>query len=152
MDANAEATARGMTRVDFYLLENEPAGGRNRAVCQVVHKAFRLGHRIYVLTETAQQATELDRLLWTFNAGSFIPHGLFPESASEPLPVLIGADQPPEAFNDVLISLTSKVPECIDRFQRVAEIVDNDDMEKQRARERFRFYRDRGYPLNTHTL
>ena len=152
MGISSEEAARGMTRVDFYLLEGEPAGGRNRAVCQITHKAFRLGHRIYILTATTQHASELDRLMWTFNPGSFIPHGLSQENATDPLPVLIGTEQPPEEFHDVLISLTPKVPECIDRFQRVAEIVDNDDMEKQRARERFRFYRDRGYPLNTHTL
>ena len=141
-----------MTRIDFYLLDREPARGRNRAVCQLTNKAFRLGHRIYILTATSQHAADLDRLLWTFNAGSFIPHGLNLTDMSGPLPVLIGPAEPPVEFNDVLISLTPKVPECVSRFQRIAEIVDNDDMEKQLARERFRSYRDQGYPLNTHNL
>lgn len=142
-----------MTRVDFYLLENRPAGGRDLATCRLAHKAFRLGHRIYVLTDNPKHATNLDRLLWTFHPGSFVPHGLNSnQTAGGPLPVLIGPEEPPPDFDDVLISLTPQVPDCFSRFQRVAEIVDNDADQKQQARERFRFYRDRGYSLQTHNL
>jgi DNA polymerase-3 subunit chi len=141
-----------VTQVDFYVIQNEPAGRRNQTVCQITHKAFRLGHRIYILTANAQHAAELDRLLWTFNAGSFIPHELRSPETTDLPPVLIGPEEPPMEFNDVLISLTPEVPEYVSRFQRVAEIVDNDEMEKQLARARFRYYRDRGYSLNTHNL
>ena len=39
------------------------------------------------------------------------------------------------------------------RFQRLIEIVSADDADdKQQARERFRYYRDRGYEIRTHDL
>lgn len=141
-----------MTRVDFYLLAHATEGGKDAAVCKLAHKAFRLGHRIYILTHDHEDAQRLDRLLWTFSAGSFIPHGLGARPANADMPVLIGRDEPPPAHEDVLIQLTPQVPEFFSRFQRVAEVVDGSDDEKTRARERFRFYRDRGYVLQTHNL
>ena len=141
-----------MTRVDFYLLNGADDGGKHLAACKLIHKVFRLGHRVYLLTETADEAGALDQLLWTFAAGSFIPHQRLAAAIDPRIPVVIGNDAPPEAFNDVMVSLAHDVPPYYDRFQRVAEIVGGDDTEKQRARERFRFYRERGCPLETHTL
>ena len=141
-----------MTRVDFYLLDHATEGGKDAAVCKLAHKAFRLGHRIYILTHDHEDAQRLDRLLWIFAAYSFIPHGLGALPADADLPVLIGRDEPPADHEDVLIQLTPQVPEFFSRFRRVAEVVDGSDDEKALARERFRFYRDRGYELQTHNL
>jgi len=183
-----------MTRIDFYLLTGDAAGGetaisKDMAVCRLTNKAFLLGHRVYIHTADAAEAQRLDNLLWTFSAGSFIPHaashdasddsrdggrsgpsrpsrsitpslegrgseapGAVAGAAAENMPVIIGQDAPPEAFNDVLVSLAPQVPECFSRFQRVAEIVGPGDEDKRLARERFRFYRDRGYELQTHNL
>ena len=145
-----------MTRVDFYLLNGDAAGGetamsKDMAVCRLTNKAFLLGHRVYIHTADAAEAQRLDNLLWTFSAGSFIPHAAS-HDASENMPVIIGQGAPPEAFDDVLISLAPQVPECFGRFQRVAEVVGPGDEDKRLARERFRFYRDRGYELQTHNL
>jgi DNA polymerase-3 subunit chi len=142
-----------MTRVDFYLLNDPAPAARDIALCKLAHKAFTLGHRVYVLTGDETEAQRLDQLLWTYSAGSFVPHELSAENTPDPLtPVLIGARIPPEGFDDVLISTAPDVPECFSRFQRVAEIVGGDEPDKQRARDRFRFYRDRGYTLQTHPL
>ncbi len=141
-----------MTRVDFYLLDHATEGGRDAAVCKLTHKAFRLNHRVYILTHDHEHAQQIDRLLWIFSAGSFIPHGLGARPADAEMPVLIGCEEPPPACEDVLIQLTPQVPEFFSRFQRVAEIVDGSDGEKTLARDRFRFYRDRGYTLQTHNL
>jgi DNA polymerase III subunit chi len=141
-----------MTRVDFYLLANPSQKERETAVCKLTHKAFRLGHRIYILAPDSEQAARLDRMLWTFAAASFVPHALNLDKAGSQLPVVIGQDSPPSDFEDVLISLADEVPDCFSRFQRIAEVVGDTETDKRRARERFRFYRDRGYPLQTHNL
>ena len=141
-----------MTRVDFYLIDNATDGSQDAAVCKLTHKAFRRGHRIYILTPDFNHAQRLDRLLWIFSAGSFIPHGLSSENPDADMPVLIGYDEPPAAHEDVLIQLTPQVPGCFSRFQRVAEVVGGADADKALARERFRFYRDRGYALQTHNI
>jgi DNA polymerase III subunit chi len=140
-----------MPRVDFYVLASAEAQARLRFACRLAEKAYQLGHRIYVCAESREQAALLDDLLWTFRAGSFVPHAVLP--ASEPLPpVLVGWQEPPEGHADVLVNLASEVPPFADRFGRVAELVDENETTKQRARERFRLYRDRGYSLASHTI
>ena len=141
-----------MTRVDFYLLHDNAETGRNLAVCKLAHKAFSLGHRIYIYAPDSRQAQHLDQLLWTFNQGSFIPHGLNADSPEADIPVLIGHEEPPAAHEDVLVQLTPQIPEFFSRFERVAEVVNGSEEEKAQARERFRFYRDRGYALQTHKI
>jgi len=141
-----------MTRVDFYLINDASDGRQDAAVCKLAHKAFRLGHRIYILTADHEHAQRLDRLLWIFSAGSFIPHALSSDSCLADMPVLIGYDEPPAVHEDVLIQLAPQVPESFSRFRRVAEVVSGADELKALARERFRFYRDRGYALQTHNI
>jgi DNA polymerase-3 subunit chi len=138
-----------MTRVDFYLLQDATP---DAAVCRLTHKAFGLGHRVFILAADGIHAGRLDQLLWTFSPGSFIPHAVASERIDSMPPVLIGTDEPHASFHDVLISLANEVPEWFSRFQRVAEVVGNATDERERARTRYRFYRDRGYTLQTHNL
>ena len=141
-----------MTRVDFYLTGETSNTDKDLAVCKLTHKAFHLGHEVYILTASPEESAQLDRLLWTFSAGSFIPHAVDTGQAEKKYPVLIGEHEPPESWQDVLISLTATVPECFSRFSRVVEVVGSTPEGKQQARERYRFYRERGYRLHTHNL
>jgi len=142
-----------MTKVDFYLLGAADSESRERTACRITEKAWRLGHRVYVLVPDQSAALEFDELLWTFSQGSFVPHGvLADDNDAATHPVLIGHAEPPVALNDVLVSLVQNVPPWFSRFARVAELVGAADDDKTRARERFRYYRERGYPLDTHSL
>ena len=142
-----------MTQVDFYLLGS---GGERRELfaCRLVEKAWRLGHRVYLLAPDPATAAELDELLWTFSQGSFVPHGLHAGEppANDDQPVLIGHGEPPAGFDDVLVSLAGEVPAWFSRFARVAELVGSDEPAKIQARERFRFYREHGAAPATHNL
>lgn len=141
-----------MTRIDFYLTRHSGGRARETTVCKLAHKAFHLGHEIYILTANADESTQLDRLLWTFSAGSFIPHGLNTVGLDSSMRVIIGDNEPPESCQDVLISLTATVPRFFDRFKRVVDVVGPGRDARKHARERFRFYRERGYSLQTHNL
>ena len=145
-----------MTRVDFYIIDDAGGGRADDGViaCRVAEKAYQAGHKVYIHAGDAPQAERLDQLLWTFRQGSFVPHQrLAPGEAADPLtPVHIGWDGEPEPHDDVLINLTAEVPLFFSRFQRVAEIVPADERAKQQGRARYKFYRDRGYQLEMHTL
>ena len=139
-----------MTQVDFYILEEKAPRSRALFACRLAEKAFGLGHRVYLHTGSEGAARELDDLLWTFRDGSFLPHVLAGDG--EDAPVHIGhGTEPGEGFH-LLINLGPEVPSFFSRFERVAEVVDGDETQKARGRERFRFYKDRGYPLETHKL
>jgi DNA polymerase-3 subunit chi len=143
-----------MTRVDFYVLQSGTDQQRATFACRLAEKAWRLGHSVYVHTASSDDTRRLDELMWTFRDGSFLPHLPTGEAASaDPAgatPVLVGHGPEPGPRHELLINLAEDVPLFFSRFDRVAEIVAGETADS--ARERFRFYRDRGYTLNTHKL
>ena len=138
-----------MTKVDFYILAQ---GSPESTACKIVEKAYQLGNRIYIHTESAQQAKHLDELLWTFRDGSFVPHEQYQPGTPSESPVQIGCHDAPETDSEVLINLSTEVPLFFSRFLRVAELIGADPTAKTQGRDRFRFYRDRGYTIDTHNL
>lgn len=152
-----------MTQVDFYILATESEDSWLRLACRITEKAIRQNLNVYLHSENAADASRLDGLLWTFSQGSFIPHRLVGSGSDEPFEesVLIGrndlAGETPVDTQvtqrwDLMINLTKQVPEIFSRYARVAEVIDADPIRRENGRERFRFYRDRGYELNTHNV
>ena len=144
-----------MTQIDFYILDSDSDDARLRLACKIVDKATQLDNHVFIHSSSDDEAQQIDELLWTFSQGSFIPHRIVRETLAEaPLePVLIGVNQPPAPGRwDVLINLAPEVPEFFSRYERVAEVVDGNATRRERSRERYRFYRDRGYKLNTHQV
>jgi len=144
-----------VTQVDFYILDSDSDDARLRLACQIVDKATQLDNHVFINATSETEAKQLDELLWTFSQGSFIPHRVVrDELAQEPRePVLIGVNRPPAPGRwDVMINLAADVPEFFSRYERVAEVVDANATRREQSRERYRFYRDRGYKLNTHQV
>ncbi len=136
--------------MDFYVV---PAGGNalERVACRIAEKAWQQGHRVYLLTASAQAAAAMDDLLWTFKQSSFIPHARI-GGEDDGCPVLIGdVDQAPSG-TDVLINLTDSVPACAQHCARVADLVAGDAAARQAGRERYRHYRDSGAELRSHEV
>ena len=141
-----------MTRIDFYILEQIQAEGREHFACRLVEKAYQQGHQVYVNAADEPQARRMDELLWTFRAGSFIPHTCVDVEEDPESRVHVGYGSDPLHHDDVLVNLAAEVPLFFSRFHRVAEIVDPDKGRREEARSRFRFYRDRGYDLKSHDI
>lgn len=139
-----------MTRVDFYVLE-EPADAAVIA-CRLAEKAYQRRQRVMIQAADEAGATLLDDRLWSFRQGAFVPHALLDSPDAETAPVLVGTADPGRGCDQVLINLGAEVPMYFSRFERLAEIVPPGDGHRQAGRERYRFYRDRGYPLEQHRI
>ncbi len=50
------------------------------------------------------------------------------------------------------VNLASEPPSYFSRFERLIEVVTGDEDDRASGRARWRFYRDRGYPIQTHDL
>lgn len=132
-----------MTRIDFYTGSTD----KLRTACQLSHKAMQNGVRTAISLPDAATSDALDRLLWHFPATAFIPHCLADAEDAGQMPVVLnhGSDKFPH--HDLLISLHDECVSYFSRFERVIEIVGNDAEDSRKGRERFKFYRDRGYEL-----
>ena len=137
-----------MTRIDFYV----DADDRVQVACRLAGKAFAQRLRVLVYAPEGDVAKAIDRVLWTTPAIGFVPHCMADHRLAAETPVVIarGADDAPH--DEVLVNLDHAWPPSFARFQRLVEIVTRDEDDKRAARERYRFYRDRGYPIHTHSL
>lgn len=140
------------TRVDFYVLRSAEPGARLRFACRLAEKAYSLKQQVYLHTASSAEAAELDELLWTFRAGSFVPHELRESGRTSEAPVNIGCAANAEASAQLLVNLTAEIPAFFDQFPRVVEIIDATEACKRDGRERFRVYRDNGYEPETHQI
>ena len=134
-----------MTQVDFYV----PASNQSllQTACRLIETARSRNLSVHVHTENTAQAEALSNALWTQRDDSFLVHD--PDAPDAIAPVRIGQSEPSwEA--QVLLNLSSEVPMFFARHERLLEFVDPE--QPNPARERFRFYRDRGYAPNTHKL
>lgn len=139
-----------MTRVDFYILPQTEDQARWQFACRLVDKAWRLGNQLLVHTANYDIAQKIDALLWNFNANSFLPHEILP--AVKQTPVHIGWNEESGQHHDLLINLSDDIPVFFSRFERVAEIVTQQPEQLSISRERYRFYRERGYELQIHDM
>ena len=137
-----------MTRIDFYT----NVESRERTACTIAAKALERGMRLLVLTADEAQSDRLDRLLWTFAQLSFLPHVRANHPLATQTPVIVDHAFDPLPHDEVLLNLTDATPPVFSRFQRLVEIVSLDPDDLQRARGRWRFYSERGYPLASHDL
>ncbi|MEE8343080.1 MAG: DNA polymerase III subunit chi, partial [Gammaproteobacteria bacterium] len=79
-----------MTRVDFYILPGKEPNGRQLLACRLADKAYQLGRKVYIHTDSHAQTEQVDKLLWTFRQNSFVPHAVMDQAGNEPPPVLLG--------------------------------------------------------------
>jgi DNA polymerase-3 subunit chi len=137
-----------MTRIDFY----SNAESKLQVACQLVGKAVREQLPVVVYAPDQSTARSFDKLLWTYQAIGFVPHCMAGDDLSAETPVVIALDDSEVAHYRVLLNLHAESPPTFSRFERLIEIVGADDDDRQRARDRFRFYRDRGYEIQHHDL
>ena len=142
-----------MPEVTFYVLNSESLYDRYLFACKLIEKAYNTDKFCYVLLDTIEQCQRLDDMLWTFRAGSFIPHQIFtgtpPEITSQ---VLIGTENAPPDWQNVVFNLSSQLPQAWQKMARVLEILDNSETTKVAGRERYRTYKQAGIEIVTHKI
>jgi len=102
---------------------------------------------ILVFAPDADIAERLDRMLWTQPATGFLPHCRADSPLAAETPVLIANNLDAPPHDRCLLNLSNEIPPGYARFEELVEIVSTADHDRLPARERFRFYRERGYAL-----
>ncbi|KND59440.1 DNA polymerase III chi subunit [Candidatus Burkholderia verschuerenii] len=134
-----------MTRIDFHTNVGDPLA----YACRLARKAYASGKALVVLAESRRLAA-FDEQLWTFAPLEFVPHCMAKSPLAADTPVVLASSLDDAPHHQVLVNLGAPVPAQFARFERLIEIVGNDEEELSAGRERFRFYRDRGYAIETH--
>ncbi|MFK8081988.1 MAG: DNA polymerase III subunit chi [Granulosicoccus sp.] len=144
-----------MTRIDFYVLSDSTEEARLALVCKLAEKACGQAQKVYLYSTDRTLLTQIDARLWDFRALSFVAHRLLPEShvlSSDDNDPVILSDAEPGNDRSLLINLDRDVPTFFSRFARALEIVNKEPEVQAAGRERYRFYKQRGYPLHHHNV
>ena len=133
-----------MTRIDFH----SNVGDKIAYACRLTRKARAANFRIVLLAQDAQQLIQLDNALWRFSELDFLPHVSAQDRLASRTPIILADSDAAElAHHQILINLSPATPANFARFERMFEIVASDDTDRLAGRERYQFYKQRGYAL-----
>jgi DNA polymerase-3 subunit chi len=144
-----------MTRIDFYILDTTTPQSREKFACRLIEKVHHQGHHVFVQSHEVQHAELFDELLWSFKPESFVPHALSDSNEAKDCSVIIAGSTSAKAdnqINDVLINFKPTVPESFSQYSRVVEIVNKKDDSSIEGRNRYSYYKDRGYKMESHNI
>jgi len=139
-----------MTRADFYIVaeHNMPY----RFICDLSTKVRKEGYGLYIHTSSKEQASTLDDMLWTFKDMSFLAHALVGSADADSTPIIIGWEEGVYQSKQVLMNLSHSFPGAVDGYERIIEVVPSAPDHREKARQRYKNYRDKGLELHSHNI
>ena len=133
-----------MTKVEFIKL-NRPE--RARVLCDLAEEFYLDGQRVLVMTLDDNQGITLDRFMWTWKKGAYLPHVYdngSVEGHDEPV-VIVSEEANPNAAGVLIMGAPCSV-EFIRQFRHVVDFAETyDETRLAESRERFRSYRELGF-------
>lgn len=129
-----------MTQVFFY----HGASDRLAAACALLGGAHAKRKPVLVYSVDNALAAHLDRMLWTHSALGFVPHCRIDSPLADETPILITDSlvNPPQ--EERLMNLSHEPPPGFSRFQRLIEVVGQDEDDRNVARARVKAYKESG--------
>jgi DNA polymerase-3 subunit chi len=137
-----------VTRIDFY----HYADDKLRFACRLAAKAFAASSRVVVYSPEPRVLTEFDRTLWSYQATGFVPHAFAGTAVAPETPIILASSAEALPHHDVLLNLGDEWPPFFASFERLLEIVATDEGDKEKARERYAFYKKRGYDIKMNAI
>lgn len=134
-----------MTRVEFIVnLQNQLT-----ETARLCENYLNKGHKLTINCGSQEKQTALSAMLWNYEAASFLPHADSDAAEAQYAPIHLHVGAADLQQDDILINLDEEVPLFFGRFRQMIEVVGELEAEKQAARTRWKFYRDRGYALRS---
>ncbi len=133
-----------MASVQFYHLTATPL---DRALPKLLERAVSGGYRVLLTVESDELGERLNQLLWTYDPGSFLPHGIDKEAQPEQQPILISTSTEPANSANLLMVTDGRSVKGAE-FERILDVFDgNDGDATTSARARWKEYKDIGHEL-----
>lgn len=131
-----------LTDHSFYHLQRQSI---EAALPKLLERVYGAGLRAVVRAGSDEQVQNLNKLLWTYDPGSFLPHGAKTgsSSADQPIHLTSGDENPNQA--KVLLLLDGTETGAAEGYERCLYLFDGNDPEAlAAARERWKWCRDQG--------
>lgn len=135
-----------MSDIAFYHLTARPL---EWALPKLLERALEAGARSVVLASSAERVEALDALLWTYDPGSWLPHGSRAGGDAAEQPIWLAAEDENPNGAGFLFLTDGAASERVAEYARVFELFDGrDEAAVGAARERWRRYKEDGHALS----
>ncbi len=131
-----------VVEIAFYQLRRTPL---EKALPKLLEKVLESDRRALVLAASEERAEALNAALWTYDQGSFLPHGTARDGRPERQPILLATDDAAPNGAGIAVMVDGVAPADPGRFERCLDIFDGSDTAALKAaRARWRGHRERG--------
>jgi DNA polymerase-3 subunit chi len=137
------------TSIQFYHLLHTPL---EQALPKLLERVLASGARALVRVASEADAERIAELLWTYDAGSFLPHGTRKDGNADAHPIYITAarDNPNQA--SILLIADGTSADDAQHYSKVLDLFDGrDEIATSEARSRWKQYQERGQDAVTLT-
>jgi DNA polymerase-3 subunit chi len=136
----------------FYHLLQMPL---EQALPRLMERALAAGHRAVILAASVERVASLDTALWTWDAGSFLPHAAAPDDPGAPpdpdahrQPIWLSTRPGNPNGATVLVLVDGVAATDLEGFQRCLDLFDGtDDAAVAAARDRWRSAKAAGHEV-----
>ena len=134
-----------MAEISFYHLLHTPL---ERALPKLMEKVLESGARAVIRTGSAERAEALSSVLWTYDQGSFLPHGTARDGNEDRQPIWITPDDENPNAADILVLTDGAPAGDIRAWRRCLEMFDGrDETAVTEARRRWSNYKGADHDL-----
>ncbi|MEZ0210948.1 MAG: DNA polymerase III subunit chi [Methylophilus sp.] len=130
-----------MTRVRFYT----DVPDRASLILHLVEQAVARQRQVTIYLESPEAAEQLSHSLWQQSV--FIPNVLADAPQASLTPVLLAWLPEHIRQDDMLFNCQTELPKFFSRFRHLFELIGSAEDDKTAGRQRYAFYRDRGYEI-----
>ena len=116
-------------------------------LCRIAEQYLQDGKRVLIIVDDENQGITLDRFMWSWNKGSFVPH-VYDNGAVDCLndPVVIASHEENSNGAQVLIMGSPCSMSFINRFEIIVDFAElHNDNAANASRKRFAAYREAGF-------
>ena len=133
-----------MTKISFI----HGAPDRLQGAAGWLGSAWKQRRPVLVFVPQAPLAERMNQLLWTQPALGFLPHCPADSPLAAETPILLTRQLDTLPQDKLLLNLSDDVPQGFSRFEELVEIVSTADDDRLLARDRAKFYKERGYEVS----
>ncbi|WP_029147925.1 DNA polymerase III subunit chi [Methylophilus sp. 5] len=132
-----------MTKIRFYTDVTDPSA----MVQQLVSQALARQRSVTIFVSDRDQAQAMGDTLWQQAVESFVPNALADAANAALTPVQLAWLPEQIRQDDLLFNCQASLPKFFSRFRHVFELIGTEEADKVAGRQRWAFYRDRGYEI-----
>ena len=145
-----------LTRIDFYYDVKDILSFASRLARKLYYeKVISAKHPLVIRCKNQSHCEEVDYSIHNFSKKDFLPCAEFSDKSADLFPIILSTVSKIPLWADdivVLLNLDTKIEMTFSSYLRVIEIVDQTELNRQKGRERYKYYKERGYEIFDHKV